>query len=143
MIFYDSETTGLCGPAILLQYAIDDGPVILHEFWTEPFQKSLDLIEKMMSHEGGLVGFNLSFDQFQLCKIYTMFDLFMKRNPNLKDDLPENYIDELGVLEKEARDGPCLKPVKACDVMLHARKGPYQSTMPREDIRIKRVPVFH
>ncbi len=37
--------------------------------------------------------------------------------------------------------GPCLKPVSALDLLLHSRKGPYQSLMSRGDIRIRRVPT--
>jgi len=51
-------------------------------------------------------------------------------------------MEEYALKEPEARFGPCLKPVKALDLMLHARKGPYQGTMQRSDIRIKRVPVM-
>ena len=54
---------------------------------------------------------------------------------------PQNIIDELAELEPLGRDGPCLKPVTACDLMLVARRGPYQSTMDRGDIRVKKVPT--
>lgn len=139
-IFYDTETVAFCGPVVLIQYALGDGPITLHEVWNRPFSETLGLIRTMMSYEGGLVGFNLTFDHFQLSKIFCMFDLFCKKYPDRKDDLPKNYINKLGVLEKEARNGPCLKPVKVCDVMIVARRGPYQSTMQRKPVFIKKVP---
>lgn len=136
MIFYDTETCGLHGMPVLIQFAKDDGEVELFSPWTNPIRDTLNLIEWMMNHEGGVVGFNLAFDHFHLCKIYTAFSLYHDH-----DEIPENIINELAELEPLARDGKCLKPVAACDLMLHARKGPYQSTMDRGDIRIKRVPT--
>lgn len=139
-IFFDTETVCLEGPIVLIQYSIGYGEVVLVEPWKEPFKKTLELIEKFCSHEDGVIGFNLVFDWFQICKLYTMWDLFCKKHPERINNLPEDYINELGILEKEARDGPCCKPVTCHDVMLHARKGPYQSVMKRKSIIIKKVP---
>jgi hypothetical protein len=135
-IFLDSETVGLSGPAILIQWAQGKGPIHLHEVWREPAFETLKLIQDFACNTGGIVGFNLAFDWFQFSKLYTMFDLL----PDLRI-IPEDHIEELAVLEEKARNGPCVKPVKAMDLMLHARKGPYQSLMRRDDIRIRRVPA--
>ena len=134
MIFYDTETCGLCGPVVLIQWAKDDGEVQLHSVWHEPIHKTLSLIEMMM--EEGVCGFNLVFDHYQLCKIYTMLSAW-----DNYDDYPIDIIDQLAMLEPKAMGGMCVKPKHVLDLMLHARKGPYQSTMDREDIRIKRVPA--
>jgi len=136
MIFYDTETCGLHGMPVLLQYAVNDGDIYLHNFWYNTIGDNLRLIKMFMEHETGVVGFNLAFDHFQLCKAYTVFSLI-----DDWDAYPVDLIDELGELEPYARDGLCLKPVKACDLFLEARKGPYQSCMDRHDIRIKRVPT--
>jgi intein/homing endonuclease len=120
--------------AVLIQYAIDDGPVHLHSPWKEPISKTLELIEWLC--ENTVVGFNLAFDWFHLCKIYTTFSLYHDY-----DALPEDHIDELAVLEEQARTkGLCIKPKDALDLMLYSRKGPYQCLMARKDIRIRRVP---
>jgi hypothetical protein len=50
-------------------------------------------------------------------------------------------MEEYARKEADGRFGPCLKPEGCFDVMLHARKTEYQSTMDREDIRVKRVPT--
>lgn len=134
MIFFDTETCGLHGFPVLIQWAEDDGPIQLYSPWTEPIAETLKLIEYFC--EKGVVGFNLSFDWFQLCKTYTVFSLL----PNLNEE-PLDNIQEIALLEPKGRDGPCIKPSTAFDVMLHARKGPYQSTMDRGDIRIRRVPT--
>ena len=31
---------------VLIQYAIEDGPITLHEVWRRPIGETLDLIEK-------------------------------------------------------------------------------------------------
>lgn len=133
MYFYDTETCGLHGMPVLLQYSQGQDEIVLHELWHTPIGESLDLIEKMMDE--GTIGFNLTFDHFQLCKFYTV----MRLMPDM-DALPVSYINEIAMLEPEGRDGPCLKPRSCLDLMLHARKGPYQSTMDRKPIRIRRVP---
>ena len=130
--YVDTETCGLHGMPVLLQYAIDERPIILHEIWRKPIGETLDLIEWLMQHV--VVGFNLSFDHFMLVKCYTTFRLCPR------DWIPEEHIDEIALKEVEAQQGPCLKPLSALDLLLHSRKGPYQSLMSRGDIRIRRVP---
>jgi hypothetical protein len=136
MIFFDTETCGLCGPCVLIQWSEGFGEVHLHSVWKTPIIDTLKLIEKFCNDPDGVVGFNLEFDWFQLAKLYTMLSLY----PDY-DAFPEDIIEELAYLEPKARDGLCIKPVSACDVMAVARKGPYQSTMDRGDIRIRRVPT--
>lgn len=135
MYFIDIESCGFKGPAVLLQYAEDNGPIVLHDIWKVPALETIQLIEHLM--DNNICGFNLVFDHFQLCKIYTMLTLL----PNYHE-CPEDCIPLLRDLEIPAMDGPCLKPRAVCDLMLHARKGPYQSTMDRKPIRIKRVPTL-
>jgi len=135
MYFYDTETCGLHGPAVLIQYAIDDGPVVLHNIWKLPIIDTLTLIEDMMANE--VCGFNLVFDQFQLSKIYNMLRLHHDY-----DAYPEDIIIDLANQEVPSQEGPCLRPKAALDLMLHARKGPFQSTMNRKPIRIKRIPTI-
>lgn len=136
MIFFDTETIGLHGFPVLIQYAYDDAPVELYNVWLNPIDETLELIEDFCRHEGGVCGFNLAFDWFHLCKTYTVFRLLRDR-----DTLPIHQIDEIVRLEKEGCNGPCLKPVTACDLMMIARRGHYQSTMNRNDIYIKKVPA--
>lgn len=133
MIFLDTETCGLHGPIVLLQYAEDDGPIQMHSVWKSTVSETMRLIEHLVDSD--IVGFNLSFDWFHICQMYTTLMLLPK------DEYLEDIIDEYAIHEKEARMGPCLKPKGCLDLMLHARKGPYQSTMNRDDIVIKRVPT--
>ena len=134
-IYWDTETVGLHGPIVLFQYAIGDGPIHLVEVWKQPIQATIDLFKMVVEHPGGVVGFNLTFDAFHLCQMATTLLLMSDKSAILED-----CINEYAMKEPEGRDGPCFKPVRALDLMLHARKGPYQSTMNRGDIRIRRVP---
>lgn len=131
--FIDTETCGLHSIAVLLQYAYDEGEINLHEIWRRPVGETLRIIEEIASRV--VVGFNLTFDWFHLCKIHTLWSLLPP------DWIPEEHIHEIAMLEPKARDGACLKPFSALDLMLHSRKGPYQSLMARSDIRIKRIPL--
>jgi hypothetical protein len=135
-IFFDTETCGLHGPIVLIQYAQGDEDPILHSVWKEPIEDTLALIERLCTNPGGVIGFNLTFDWFHICQLYTC--LVRLNDHSLT---PEECIDEYIDGEPKARDGDCLKPVKACDTMLVARRGPYQAMMARKPIKIRRVPT--
>lgn len=133
LLYCDVETCGLHSMPVLIQYAYDDGKIVLYEIWKEPVHKTLALLEEFTKHS--ICGFNLVFDAFHLCKLYTIWRLLPS------DWIPEEHIEEIALKEPEGRDGPCLKFHSACDLLLHARKGEFQCLMQREDIRIRRVPT--
>lgn len=142
-IFYDTETCGLSGIVVLIQYATDDtvdnGEIKLFHVWLETVRDNMKLIEWFMENE--LVGFNLAFDHFHLTKWYTILEAYVKDHPERLDHTPNIYIKEIAAFEKIAMDGNCVKPKSACDLMLVARKGKYQITMERSDIKVKRIPT--
>jgi len=133
IVFLDTETVGFTGPAVLLQYAINDGPINLHSIWYNPIFETLELIERLADMK--VTGFNLAFDWFQINKIYNM--LYAHSDSSV---YPIDAIEALALNEANTRLGVCIKPRSACDLFVVARKGPYQATMEREDIRIRRVP---
>lgn len=136
-IFFDTETCGLHGPIVLLQYAIGvKGKVKLVSLWKLSIGQAIEELEILINHPGGVVGFNIVFDWFHVCQMYTTLLEMSDWSAILED-----CIVEYAMKEPKARLGPCCKPVKACDLMLHARKGPYQSVMDRGDVRIRRVPT--
>jgi len=132
-LFYDTETCGLHGLCVLIQYQYNDDPVQLFSPWTEQVIETLKLIEWMM--EQNVVGFNLAFDHFHLSKLHTIWSLL---DPHA---YPEDIINDVAEIEPKGRDGFCIKPKAACDLMLHCRKGKYQDTMQRKDIKIKRIHI--
>jgi len=132
--YMDTETCGLHGLPVLIQYAIDDGDIHLFEPWRRPARETVELIEKLMEY--CFIGFNCSYDMFHLCKLYTIWRLLPP------DMIPAENIPLVAQLEPEGRDGPCVKPASCLDLMLHSRKGPYQCLMSRDDIRIKKVPTI-
>ncbi len=134
MIFFDCESCGLHGMPVLIQWAEDNGPIQLYSPWSEPIEDTLKLIERFCDTD--VCAFNISFDWFMLCKLYTVLSQYHDWSAE-----PLDIIDDLADLEMQARDGLCCKPKSALDLMLFARKGPYQSTMGRSDIRIRRVPT--
>ena len=137
IIFADCETCGFHGIMVLLQYAEGvDGEVHLWCPWKESISDTLDLLDRIIYNPDGICGFNLVFDWFHLVKLYSILILI----PSERWSEPPE-IEEVARLEKQAIFGPCIKPVKACDLMLWARKGKYQSTMDRESIRVKKIPT--
>ncbi len=55
--------------------------------------------------------------------------------------MPISLIDSIAEVEPEARDGVCVVPNECIDLMLHARKGKYQSTQDRKNIKVRSVPA--
>lgn len=138
MIFFDFETCGFHGMAVLLQWAEDDGDINLWDLWLEPVGETLLLLEKISKSE--VCGFNLAFDWFHMQKTYSVFSMFAEKYGF--ESIPNDYIDEIAEIEEKARlYDYVIKPKAAIDLMLHARKGPYQSLMARKDIRIRKVPT--
>lgn len=132
-IYIDSETCGLHSMMVLLQYAVEDGPITLYDVWKNPVGETLDLLEWVATHT--VVGFNLAFDWFHVAKVYTIWRLLPR------DWIPEEHIEEIALIEPKGQDGPCIKPANCLDLLLHSRKGPYQSLMARSDVRIRKVPT--
>lgn len=133
LIYLDTETCGLHSFPVLIQFAVGDGKIHLHDIWFHPIKDTLELVERIVYHPGGICLFNATFDWFHLCKLYTHFILLENKNepPNIAEVYSKRF---------EARDGPCLKPMRVIDLFLHSRKGPYQTLLDRKDIRIKRIP---
>jgi hypothetical protein len=130
-LVYDTETVGLHGLAVLIQYQYNEDSIKLFSPWTEQVIETLKLIEWFMEQDN--IGFNLAFDHFHLSKLYTIWSLL---DPHA---YPEDIIDEIAEKEPLGRNGFCIKPRRACDIMLWARKGKYQDTMQRKDIKIKKI----
>ena len=134
MIYLDSETAGLHGFPVIFQYAENDEEIKIHDIWKHPISETLELIEYFLKHT--ICAFHLGFDFFHLVKCYTTF--IELNDPSF---IPEDDIDRVAIAEERARFlDICLKPKSAIDLMLHARKGKFQSLMARSNIRIKRIP---
>lgn len=130
LYYFDTETVGLAGPCVLIQYGTDEDHVHLHHVWERPVKETLELIEGLV--DSRVVAFNLTYDWFQLQRLYCVLRLL----PSASPPSWEGYHAALN----EARWGPCLRPQAALDLMLYGRTGPLQTLMDRKDVRIKRVP---
>ncbi len=133
-LYLDTESVGLHGLPVLLQYAIDDGPIEIYDIWLHSVAETLELVANLMKN--CFIGFNISFDMFMLCKLFTIWSLL----PG--DWIPVEHIEEIAAKEAEGRDGLCLKPASCLDLMLHSRTGPLQMLMNREEIRIRKIPTI-
>jgi len=135
----DTETCGLHGFVVLLQYSQDDNEIVMYDIWKEPISETLELLEWIANQE--VCMFNAAFDWFHISKCYTTFTLLLDKLG--LDAIPEDHIDEVAIAEEKARFlDIVIKPKATIDLMLHARKGPYQSLMARHEIRIKKIPIF-
>ena len=131
-VFIDTETCGLHSACVLIQYAFDDGPIQLHDVWLRPVGETLDLIESFL--ECDVVGFNLAFDWFHLQRLHATWSLLPR------DWIPICFRGPISCKEPLATYGDFIKPERACDLMLHARTGPYQALMKQSAVRVRKVP---
>lgn len=133
MKFFDTESVGLYGLCVLIQHATDNQDIKLHHVFREPVSATLDLCEEFT--RDSVCGFNLVHDWFHITKLYNILRVLRDSGytgiPN-----PSDCAD----IEATHPHKWCLKPRAACDLMLFARRGKYQSTMARKPIRIKRIP---
>ena len=136
---FDTETCGLHGPVVLIQWVKDaDTDINLFDCWHSTVQDSIDLLETEFANQD-VCGFILVFDWFHIQKGYSMCKVALQKHGNIT---PIDYIEEMVDVEEEARFYEyCIKPSSAMDIMLHARKGPYQSLMARKPIKVRRVPA--
>lgn len=138
-LFADTETCGFHGLPIIMQFAVDDGPIEIWEFWKNTLENNKTFLEKVATYN--IIGFNLSFDWFQIYKMYTVILGALKHHnkDTILEDIPFQTTADY---EERGRDCPVvLKPESAFDLMLHARKTEFQVTMERSDIRVRRVPT--
>lgn len=134
MIFFDTESIGFYGPTVLIQYCVDDGDPVIHNIWDHTVGETLDLIESHVTHPSGVVGFNLTHDWYHYSRTYgVLAELPRRYRPD-----PLDYLD----VEKEdiAHDKYCLKPVKACDLMLVGRKTKFQASLNQKQVTMRKVP---
>lgn len=130
--FYDTESIGFHSPTVLIQYAIGDGPVIIHNIFEETAGDTIALIDDMMDNY--VIGFNLSHDHFHLSRTYGVLKMLpQKKIPSILDFADCEF-------EDEAHDTYCLKPRGALDLMIYGRKNELQATMNQKDIIIRKVP---
>lgn len=115
-----------------------DGKVALWEIWKQPIGETLDFVADIAQRR--VIAFNLTFDWFQIQKLHAVFSAVVKRYSDARHWTPEEHIEEIVACEEEAKDGDCIKPAGALCLLLHSRKGKYQSLMARKPIRIRRVP---
>lgn len=104
---------------------------------SHPIDETIDLYKWLSTEQ--ILGFNLSFDIFKIQQQMTTLMLLGHRVG--KQSRPIDFITEYALCEPQARDGPVFKPRGAMDLMLHARKGPWQNLMARDPIVIRRVPI--
>ena len=98
------------------------------------FKETLKIIEEIVNST--VIAFNLSFDWFHICQTYTTLIQFKDKNI-----CPVDKINDYADYEELGRFGPCLKPKSALDLLVLARRGKFQNTMARSDIRIKKIPT--
>ena len=132
MFYLDTESIGLYGPTVLIQWAIDDGPIQIHNIFKEPVYKTLRLIELMCEHT--VVGYNLAHDSFHINRTYGV----LKQLPMSLVPTALNIHD----FENDAvcHDEYCVKPKHCIDFLILGKKGPFQSVMKQKPIVLKKVP---
>lgn len=136
--FIDTESCGLYGVPVLLQYAIGRGKVKLIDLWCEKIVDVLHLIEDMVGNR--TVAHNINFDWQMLQKFYNMM-VWARTNTNATK-MEDLTIEQMVESEWQSQFGKCLKPAAAVDTMILAAKSDGQSAlMAAKPIYIRRIPT--
>lgn len=132
--FVDTETIGFYGQPVLIQYAINDGEINLHNVWERPIQETLDLIDEIARN--CIVGYNLGFDWYKLNQFYTTF--ITAKDKTLT---PSHYShEETQVMEAQGVYRGILKPKSCLDLMMVALEDQYQDLLFKGKQTIYKVP---
>lgn len=132
-VFLDSETCGFHGLPVLLQYAVDDGPVQIVHLWKTPTYQIVDLIHFFVDNR--IVAHNLRFDFFHLSKLYNLCTQCLGEKT-----LSDYPVDHIAEWEYNTRNGVCLKPAAAVDTLLFAQRGAAQAAvMESKPVYVRRV----
>jgi hypothetical protein len=130
--FIDTETCGLHGPPVTIQYSFDDAPARIHHVWLQPVRDTLRLIERIV--ESRVVAHNLAFDWFKLQRTYNM----LCQLPSGR--APIHQIEAMADAEINAWQGPCLKPYGAICTLTLAQKNLGGVGLAAKAIYVRRVP---
>src|SRR4030043_478211 len=132
MFFMDTESIGFYGPTVLIQWAIDDGSIQIHNIFQKTAYETCRLIELMCEHT--VVGFNLAHDSFHINRTYGV----------LKQLPPSKVPTALDIYDWEndtiCHDTYCVKPKNCIDYLVIGKKGLFQSVLKQKDIVLKKVP---
>lgn len=134
-VFIDTETLGLTGPMVLLQYGTTKSDIKIHHVWKRPVQETLDVIKGLLRYDTWVL-FNAKYDSFHIAKIYNLFSLVAD-----KTQLPDE--EEIRVLETGSYQANlCIKPKHCIDIMVLLKRHLLQFVMVRKDrpYLIRRVP---
>lgn len=135
MLYLDTETVGLTGPVVLIQYGTSKEDKKLYYVWEHTVQETLDLIKSFLVHDTWCL-FNASFDSFHLNKLYNTF--LLVEDKNLKPDPKEIFSLEKGYYHSNI----CIKPKKCYDIMILLKRHLLQFLMVRREkpLNIRKVP---
>lgn len=132
MLMLDTETIGLTGPIVLIQYGNEKAT--LHYVWDEPVQKTLYLIEWLMQQE--LCLYNSSYDSFHINKLYNLF-ILVKDKSKLPDPQEIFNIEQ----SFDYQNALCCKPKNIIDPFVIFRKKNFQHLVNKKPVNINRVPI--
>lgn len=129
---------GFIGPTTLLQWAMDSDSIEVLDVFGTRVGRLLELIEFWCAHPDGVGGFNLTHDWFHIARLHAVAAAVHVAAGNVPMT-PAAWYEHVQVAVLKSW---CVKPVTALDLMLHARKGPMQSLMERDDVRLRRIPAI-
>lgn len=144
-VFMDTESFGLYGATILIQYQIENESIkILDVFNSEPLEV-INLIESFVDCD--LIGFNLTHDIFHMARTLNIMTCYLLEFGNVKVT-----VSRYKFIERKYGDPSlpergetsiydlCFKPKRVTDLMLIGRQGVFQATMNQKPVTLRKIP---
>ncbi|MCP4896271.1 MAG: hypothetical protein GY906_04785 [bacterium] len=140
--YFDSETMGLYGPAVIFQCQFDysnkrhDDQPFMYDLWNNPVSKTIDLIEEIVACR--VVCHNITFDWTKLQQFFNAARALERtKGPNFR---PITDVDLFAHTLYECRDIFCLKPPAAVCTLMLAQKELGGTSLATKEIRVKKLP---
>lgn len=135
---FDTETMGLHGPMVILQYQFDDDDSpVLYNPWLEPVSKTILLIRRMVASR--VVAHNITFDWAKIQSFYNAI-VALAKSQGL-EARPIDHLNEMVDLIYSERSAYCLKPKQAVCTLMLCQKQVGGAALAMKEIRVRKVPT--
>jgi len=131
--YFDSETLGLYGPAVIFQYAFDEDQPTMHNVWTTKAGQTRALIQEIVNSR--VIAHNLTFDWQKVQSLYNALLAFHN------DEYPIDDVDRFALSNYDNRSRFCLKPKQAVCTLLLCQKSIGGAALAMKEIRVRKIPA--
>lgn len=135
--YFDTETMGLYGPAVILQAQFGDDKPFIHDLWNSTVSATRGVISRIV--ECRAVAHNLTFDWQKISQFYNAATALERQfGPSTR---PIYHLANMSDVIYNARQDFCLKPPAAVCTLLLCQKQIGGASLATKEIRVRKIPA--